>query len=559
MHALSLFSSLDLRDALVFVLSGALGTYLIYKKYEIQPSSYLITLSLLAVTPFFCSSFLVSHFKTTTLAYAIGFSLFYASLLSNIIIYRLSPWHPLAKYPGPLLAKVSKYWIIRVVRRGELHRTIMDLHRIYGPYVRTGPNELSIVDADNLSALLAPDMPRGPIWDGRVNPDAPASLISSRSSKEHAKKRVPWNHAFSSASIREYQVTITVRVRQLVGELKKRADRGEALNIVPWLSYFAFDFMGDMAFGGAFEFMSDGDKEGIIGLMMERIDSSAWQQHIPWATRLLLRLPFVTNKIIKFRRFTIQCAKQRHTRGSQYKDLFYYLSNEGSDDPSKFNLTEAVANGELAIIAGSDTTSTTLSGVFYYLLTNPKCYNRLQAELDSVFPLNEGEPDPSKFPQLTYLNAVINETLRLQPPLPTTLHRAPEKGSGGKWIGKHFFNEGTAINVPPYVLHRDERYFSPSTDSFWPDRWLVPELRDFSVLGKENNDLPVITNTSAFIPFSIGHANCAGKRLALAEMRTVIAFLLHHFDMCLAEGININMSLGLVLNTSFMHKQNYQP
>ena len=99
-----------------------------------------------------------------------------------------------------------------------------------------------------------------------------------------------------------------------------------------------------------------------------------------------------------------------------------------------------------------------------------------------------------------------------------------------------FFNEGTAINVPPYVLHRDERYFSPSTDSFWPDRWLVPELRDFSVLGKENNDLPVITNTSAFIPFSIGHANCAGKRLALAEMRTVIVYLLHHFDMRLAEG-----------------------
>ena len=54
------------------------------------------------------------------------------------VAYRLSPWHPLAKYPGPLLAKVSKYWIIRVVRRGELHRTIMDLHRIYGPYVRTG-------------------------------------------------------------------------------------------------------------------------------------------------------------------------------------------------------------------------------------------------------------------------------------------------------------------------------------------------------------------------------------------------------------------------------------
>ena len=133
---------------------------------------------------------------------------------------------------------------------------------LYNYYL--GPNELSIVDADNLPALLAPDMPRGPsmwnillspvwlyqiefwlsqyialVWDGRKNPDGPSSLISSRSSKEHSQKRIPWNHAFNTASIREYQVTITNRAQQLIGELKKRAERREDLNIVTWLSYFA--------------------------------------------------------------------------------------------------------------------------------------------------------------------------------------------------------------------------------------------------------------------------------------------------------------------------------
>ena len=45
-----------------------------------------------------------------------------------------------------------------------------------------------------------------------------------------------------------------------------------------------------------------------------------------------------------------------------------------------------------AMVAGADTTSTVLSGLFYYLLTHPTCFKRLRDEIDSVFPLVEGEP-----------------------------------------------------------------------------------------------------------------------------------------------------------------------
>ena len=47
---------------------------------------------------------------------------------------------------------------------------------------------------------------------------------------------------------------------------------------------------------------------------------------------------------------------------------------------------------------------------------------------------------------------------------------------------------------------------------------------------------PVITNTSAFIPFSMGHANCVGKNLALAEIRVVVALLIQKFDMRFVAG-----------------------
>lgn len=60
------------------------------------------------------------------------------------------------------MAKLSKWWIIYQIRHGMQHRVISSLHKKHGKVVRIGPNELSFADADLLSAVLAPDMTRGP-------------------------------------------------------------------------------------------------------------------------------------------------------------------------------------------------------------------------------------------------------------------------------------------------------------------------------------------------------------------------------------------------------------
>lgn len=69
---------------------------------------------------------------------------------------------------------------------------------------------------------------------------------------------------------------------------------------------------------------------------------------------------------------------------------------------------EILADGLLAIIAGSDTTSTLLSGIFFYLLSNPPCYTLVQEEIDEAFPPSEGDPfDATKLADMPYLNAVM--------------------------------------------------------------------------------------------------------------------------------------------------------
>jgi cytochrome P450 len=75
-------------------------------------------------------------------------------------------------------------------------------------------------------------------------------------------------------------------------------------------------------------------------------------------------------------------------------------------DPYPFPL--AISNAVLAIIAGSDTSATVLSNTFFFLLSHPEVYKRLQLELDKVFPPGSKEPtDAAILSSLPYLNAVM--------------------------------------------------------------------------------------------------------------------------------------------------------
>lgn len=118
-----------------------------------------------------------------------------------------------------------------------------------------------------------------------------------------------------------------------------------------------------------------------------------------------------------------------------------------------------------------------------------------------------------------------------------------------------FIPEGTAVVVPPYTLFRDPANFSPCPDTFWPERWLhssaskrtpaqalaeanapQSQISEKSAPVSSDKEDIVNTNTAAFIPFSYGPANCAGRNLALVEMRMVVALLMQRFDMRFADG-----------------------
>jgi len=113
-------------------------------------------------------------------AVPLAFTAYGGALILFTLAYRLSPFHPLAKYPGPVIAKTSKWWGAYINARGETHRCYKHLHDRYGGVVRIGrgpwlpfcylstyplpgPNELSLRDASLIHSVLGQGgLPKGP-------------------------------------------------------------------------------------------------------------------------------------------------------------------------------------------------------------------------------------------------------------------------------------------------------------------------------------------------------------------------------------------------------------
>jgi len=222
--------------------------------------------------------------------------------------------------------------------------------------------------------------------------------------------------------------------------------------------------------------------------------------------------------------YATKLAAARSARRSTHKDLYYYLFDEAETALRPLSKEEAFSDSLLAIGAGADTTAGTVSNIFYFLLTNPSAYARLQDEIDR---LSDSALTYDTQAGMPYLNAVINETLRLLPVVPSGSSRGTTTETGGQLVGSHYIPPNTSVFVHFYSVHRDPRNFS-CPDRFLPERWLSEEERIHMEPG-------FIHNPSAFIPFSLGPASCVGKNFAYLEMRMVVCQIMHSFDICLAK------------------------
>jgi cytochrome P450 len=214
-------------------------------------------------------------------------------------------------------------------------------------------------------------------------------------------------------------------------------------------------------------------------------------------------------------------VQNRLQRKTDRPDMMSYILSHNQTSPdARISESEIIANSMAVIVAGIDTLTAALAGTINNLIGHPKEMKTLVHEIRSSFN-SEGDISAQSTKSLVYLTAVLQEGMRLCPPLPDNMHRNIPKG--GANIAGNCLPEGITVGIPCYAMFRSETNFS-SPEKFIPERWFRRESEDgSSPYSKDRQE--------AYHPFSMGPHGCLGQQLAWMELRVILARLLWNFDM----------------------------
>ncbi|CAA9965759.1 Cytochrome p450 3a17 [Pyrenophora teres f. maculata] len=448
----------------------------------------------------------------------------------GLAIYRLYV-HPLRKAPGPWHFAVSGLpLVIENQLRGRFAKSVLQLHEKYGDIVRTGPNSVSIngtIGWPEVFGFTRSNKPEFSHYNDfyQIGDKSNVSIFPS-DRESHRRQRRILAHAFSDAAIKEQETLITKYVDQLFVQLRKDAAQHQQTDLVRWFNFTTFDIIGDLAFGEPFGCLEKSDYHPWVAMIFLSVKATAQMfamRKIPalrWIQPLLISKEN-DQKRIESREMTNKKVERRIALGpapNGRKDFMTYILRH--NDEKGMSHQEILGNSEALIIAGSETTASALSGLAYYITTNPQALERLQQEIRTAFS-TEKEITMLSTAHLKYLTACIEEALRVYPPSAET----PPRVSPGEYVNGCYVPKGTLISIFQWaVYHNPNNFLQP--DAFIPERWLSP---DHPFHDPQFN----ADKKAAFQPFSFGPRNCIGKNLAYNELRLIAARLFWNFDFVL--------------------------
>jgi cytochrome P450 len=208
-------------------------------------------------------------------------------------------------------------------------------------------------------------------------------------------------------------------------------------------------------------------------------------------------------------------AERRRADYAGSKDLLWRLV-QAQDRTTSERLSDAELCDEALTLANTAVTPLrVLSWVWYLLGLHPTAERQLHAELDAV--LGGRAPAFDDFAKLPFLRQIIDETMRLYPPLPVMMRTvAADDVVGGRPIPRQ-----SIVTIAPWIIHRHRRLWD-EPDRFDPDRFSPEHARGRS--------------RYAYIPFSIGPHICTGAPLSIVQMTIAVAIWAQRFRFRLVPG-----------------------
>ncbi|KAJ5901463.1 sterigmatocystin biosynthesis P450 monooxygenase stcL, partial [Penicillium taxi] len=457
--------------------------------------------------------------------------------VSYVLVYELL-LSPLAQYPGPRLWALSYLPSQLSLMRGRHHLKMLALHDRYGSVVRTGPTTLSFNTAQGFRDIYGfrpgvSQFPKDPkVYGSSLMPtrDAVGGFLSN---KDHSRQRRILAHGFSDRAIRDLEPRLTVFIDMFISRLRSQAHQHKAVDIKAWLEFAAFDITGDLMFGETFDCLYDSQLHPWIEFIFDSIMGTTILsaiRHFPILAALQeVCTPSWFRRQLK-QNFALSAERsdRRMEQGTTRSDFMSAMLKNGlADEKSSPQLRleekhvvqmsrhEIHANATFIILAGSETTATALSGCIYYLCINRDALAQLSQLVRKTFS-RDSDITNAKCASLPYVDAVIDESLRLYSPMAAHLPRVVPPG--GATVAGNFLPANTNVHVPHYASYMSDSNFLRAKE-FLPERWLQSDPQ----FEADQRD--------TLQPFSMGARNCLGKNLAYLEMRLTLAKLVFNFDL----------------------------
>lgn len=286
--------------------------------------------------------------------------------------------------------------------------------------------------------------------------------ILSANDADHARFRRLLAHAFSEKALREQEhlplAYIDLLIRRLRGIVSSSEDDGAVVDIVQWLNFTTFDIVGDLAFGEPFNCLEESKYHGWVSILFVNFKAAGVFMSLRFFGLDKLLKSVLPKSFLKKRAEHLKYSTDRiHRRLDQGKegvdaqrnDFMTYVLRY--NDEKGMTVPEIEQTFRILVVAGSETTGTALSGMLSNLLQTPDAMKTLVKEIRQSF------QDPSAIcanavNNLPYLNAVIEEGLRLCSPVALGLPRVVP--AGGAEVSGQWLPGGVSPNMYRFTINR---------------------------------------------------------------------------------------------------------
>jgi cytochrome P450 len=215
-------------------------------------------------------------------------------------------------------------------------------------------------------------------------------------------------------------------------------------------------------------------------------------------------------------------VEARRDEAERHDDLLSRLLTSTDEDGE--GMSETLLRDELMtfLFAGHETTATALTFTWYLLSQHPDVERKLHAEVDAV--LDVGPATFDDLSELEYTEQVIEESMRLYPPVP----QIPRETTEPVEIGGYAIPEGATVAPSQWTIHRDERFWEQPAQ-FRPERFAT------------ERDRPQF----AYFPFGGGPRRCIGQQFAMVEAKLILASLAHRYRLELQSDPEIDLAVSI--------------